>query len=150
VSLRPREIVTTLRTGANSRIAMVATFLATLFLPVAAAVGVGVVISLLLHLNQEAVDLTVVQLVPDDAGRFTEQAPPARVASESVTVLDVYGSLFYAGARTLEARLRQPGRPRLTGGAVLYESSPVVGASTLEAYNDATTWLVDGGERDAS
>jgi sulfate permease, SulP family len=205
-SLRLREIVTILRTGANSQIAMVVTFVATLLLPVAAAVGVGVVISLLLQLNQEAVDLTVVQSVPDDAGRFAEQAPPDRLASESVTVLDVYGSLFYAGARTLQARLpdptgavrpvvllrlrgrttlgatffavasdyaerleavggrlyltglapalaarlRDPARPRLTGGAVLYESSPLVGGSTLEAYNDATTWLLRGGHRDDS
>ena len=63
---------------------MVATFVATLFLPVAAAVGVGVALSLLLQLNQEAMDLTVVELVPTDdhrlrrAGRRRRRWPATR------------------------------------------------------------------------
>ncbi len=107
-SLRPRAVMTILRTGPNSQIAVIATFVATLLLPVAAAVGLGVVISLLLQLNQEAIDLSVVQLVPDGAGGFVEEPAPARLVSDSVLVLDVYGSLFYAGSRTLQARLPDP------------------------------------------
>ena len=45
-------------------------------MPVAAAVGVGVALSLLLQLNQEAMDLTVVELVPTDDQRFREQPAP--------------------------------------------------------------------------
>lgn len=103
-SFRPRELATIWRTGLSSQIAMVATFAATLTMPVAAAVGVGVVISLLLQLNQEVIDLKVVELVPHGPG-FREQDAPRTLTSNQVTVLDVYGSLFYAGARTLEARL---------------------------------------------
>jgi SulP family sulfate permease len=107
-SLRPAELRTILRTGRISQIAVVATFLATLFLPVAAAVGFGVVISLLLQLNQEAMDLVVVQLVPRADGRFNEYPAPSTLPSATVTVLDVYGSLFYAGARTLQSKLPYP------------------------------------------
>jgi SulP family sulfate permease len=107
-SLRPREIATILRTGPNSQIALISTFTATLLLPVAAAVGIGVVISLLLQLNQEAIDLCVVQLAVDDEGRFVERGAPRRLPNHEITVLDVYGSLFYAGARTLQARLPDP------------------------------------------
>ena len=60
-SIRPFELATIWRTGRRSQIALAATFTATLFMPVAAAVGVGVVLSLLLQLNQEAMDLTVVE-----------------------------------------------------------------------------------------
>ena len=84
---------------------MAATFAATLFMPVAAAVGVGVALSLLLQLNREAMDLTVVELVPTDDHQFRQQAAPPTLVSHQVTILDVYGSLFYAGARTLQARL---------------------------------------------
>ena len=74
-SLRPREIATILRTGPNSQIALISTFVATLLLPVAAAVGIGVVISLLLQLNQEALDLAVVAVAPATTdGRFVEEA----------------------------------------------------------------------------
>lgn len=107
-SLRPREIMTILRTGPNSQIAVISTFAATLLLPVAAAVGLGLVVSLLLQLNQDAMDLAVVRLVPGDDGRFEEVAPPMRLSSDEVVVLDVYGSLFYAGSRTLQARLPDP------------------------------------------
>ena len=41
-SLRPGELVTIWRTGPTSQVAVATTFLATLFLPVTAAVGVGV------------------------------------------------------------------------------------------------------------
>ncbi len=104
-SLRPHELATIWRTGRISQVAMAATFVATLFLPVAAAVGLGVVLSLLLQLNQEAMDLKVVELVPTDDNQFREQPAPRTLTSNQVIVLDVYGSLFYAGARTLQARL---------------------------------------------
>ncbi len=107
-SVRPAEIVTILRTGSISQIAVITTFLATLFLPVAAAVGIGVALSLLLQLNQEAMDLAVVELVPQDDTRFMERPAPGTLASGQVTILDVYGSLFYAGARTLQSRLPDP------------------------------------------
>ena len=103
-SLRVGQIESIMRTSANSQIAMIATFVATLFLPITAAVGIGVVLSLMLQLNQEAMDLRVVEWVP--AGdSFDERPAPVVLPSHRVTVLHTYGSLFYAGARTLQARL---------------------------------------------
>jgi len=107
-SLRPHTVMAIMRAGLTPRIALFSTFVATLLLPVAEAVGVGVVISLLLQLNQEAIDLAVVQLTTTNDGRFIEQEPPTILSSNEVIVLDVYGSLFYAGARTLQARLPDP------------------------------------------
>jgi SulP family sulfate permease len=107
-SLRAGRIDTILRTGLSSQIAFFATFAATLFLPVTAAVGIGVLLSLLLQVNQEAVDLTVVRLERDDHDGLIERPAPAKLANHEVTVLDVYGSLLFAGARTLQARLPDP------------------------------------------
>lgn len=104
-SLRSGAIESILRTSLQSRIAFVTTLIATLLLPVAAAVGIGVAISLLLQLNKEALDLRVVELVPLADGRLAEASPPATLPDRAVTLLDVYGSLYYAGARTLAARL---------------------------------------------
>ncbi|WP_432936972.1 SulP family inorganic anion transporter [Kribbella sp. CA-253562] len=107
-SLRFGELRTIMRTGPTSSVAIVTTFAATLFLPVAAAVGIGVALSLLLQLNQEAMDLSVVELLPRDDGRVVEHAAPATLTSHHVTVLDVYGSLLYAGSRTLANKLPDP------------------------------------------
>ena len=108
-SLRIREVQTVWLTGLSSQIALATTFLATLFLPVAAAVGIGVALSLLLQLNRGAMDLRVVELRKREDGRFEERPAPSSLPDRAVTVLDVYGSLLYAGARTLEARLPNPG-----------------------------------------
>lgn len=107
MSLRPHDLVEVLRTGTISQVALIGTFVATLTLPIAAAVGIGVLISLLLQLNKDALDLRVVRLEPyeDD---LVEVEPPEVLPDREPVVLDVYGSLLYAGARTLEARLPDP------------------------------------------
>ncbi|MFF5077524.1 SulP family inorganic anion transporter [Actinoplanes sp. NPDC000266] len=146
-AFRAADLRAIVRTGAISRIAVAATFLATLFLPVAAAVGVGVALSLLMQLNREAADLRVVRLTPRDDGAFVEQPAPRHLESGEVTLLDVYGSLFYAGARTLQARLPDPAgaeRPvvvlRLRGRAML-------GATAFAVLSDYAARLADAGGR---
>jgi SulP family sulfate permease len=95
------------RTGLVSRIAIVTTFVATLFLPIQFAVGIGVVLSTLLYLNQASTDVSVVELVSHD-GVVEERKPGPVLQSERPTVLDIYGSVFYAGARTFARLLPAP------------------------------------------
>ncbi len=106
-SLRQDAVLAILRTGRISQIALISTLVATLILPVAQAVGLGLVISLMMQLNQEALDLRIVELVPDGTG-FSERSAPPALQPGRVVLLDVYGSLFYAGARTLQSRLPDP------------------------------------------
>jgi len=107
-SLRPSEVAVIWRTGSTAKIAMAATFLAKLLLPVASAVGAGLVVSLLLQLNRGALDVRLVRLQRDDAGHVVESPAPTRLEDHQVVVLDIYGSLLYAGARTLQAKLPDP------------------------------------------
>jgi SulP family sulfate permease len=107
-SLRFGRIETILRTGLPSQIAFFVTFVATIFLPVTAAVGIGVGLSLLLQVNQEAVDLRVVRLMRDADRNLVETPAPPTLSSHEVTLLDVYGTLLLAGARTLQSRLPDP------------------------------------------
>ncbi len=46
--------------------------------------------------------------MPSEDGSVSEQAVPQRLESHGVLLLDVHGSLLFAGARTLEARLPDP------------------------------------------
>jgi SulP family sulfate permease len=107
-SIRFGQIKVVAQSGSNSIVAMAATFVATLLLPIAAAVAVGVVVSLLLQLNQELVDLRVVELRRRDDGAFEEHPAPTVTPDRQVLVIDAYGSLLYAGARTLQSRLPDP------------------------------------------
>ena len=130
-SLRTRELQTVWLTGLSSEIALATTFLATLFLPVAAAVGIGVALSLLLQLNRGAMDLRVVALHMRDDGRFEEHPAPATLPDHAVTVLDVYGSLLYAGARTLEARLPNPATATAPAVVLRLRGRTTLGATAL-------------------
>jgi SulP family sulfate permease len=107
-TIKPREARSIWNTGWPSRIAVVTTFLSTLFLPIQAAVGIGVALSALLYVNESSTDVSVVELVERPDGRMEERKPPRDLPANSVTVLDVYGHLFYAGARTLERLLPRP------------------------------------------
>jgi sulfate permease, SulP family len=107
-AVRPGQLVSILRSGTTAWLALIVTFVATLLTSIPVAVGVGVVLSLLLQLNREALDLRVTELDVLPNGDLREHAPGTSLESESVTVLDVHGSLLFAGARTLQARLPDP------------------------------------------
>ena len=138
-SIQPTRISTVWRAGPQSQVAMGTTFVATLFLPVAAAVGIGVALSLLLQVNRESMDVRVVELVVQDDDRIRERPPPTTLPSEQVTTLDVHGSLFYAGARALEASLPDPTGSHLPVVVLRMRGRTTLGATAftiLSAYAD--------------
>ncbi|HEX8274282.1 MAG TPA: SulP family inorganic anion transporter [Longimicrobiaceae bacterium] len=134
-----REARSIWNTGGAARWAIGVTFAATLLLSIPTAVAAGVLLTVVLYVASSASDVRVRALVATADGRFAESDPPRRLPDGAVTVLDVYGSLFFAGARTLGEALPTPRgaeRPvvvlRLRGrtrvGATLIE--------TLDAYAD--------------
>jgi len=112
MSMNPMNILVVWRTSITGKIAMSVTFLSTLLLPIAAAVAVGVICSLVLQLNKEQMDFRLVRLVHRDDGFFVERPAPRVLPDAEPVILDVYGSLLYAGARTLGARLPDPRHTR--------------------------------------
>jgi SulP family sulfate permease len=144
-SLRFGRIDTVLRTGRPSQIAFVSTVVATIFLPVTAAVGIGVGLSLLLQVNQEAIDLTVVRLERGENGRLIETPSPGTLASREVTVLDVYGSLLFAGARTLQNRLPTPTGSELPVVVLRLRGRTTLGATAFIVLADYAERLSSAG-----
>ena len=53
-------------------------------------------------------DVTLTELVELPDGRIEERRPEPRLPSDRVTVLDIQGSTFYAGARTVAGLLPVP------------------------------------------
>lgn len=135
-SIRMARIDTVLRTDLVSRLGFGSTFVATLFLPVAQAVGIGVVLSLMLQLNREATDLRVVRLEPTSDGRLVESPAPAVPPGNEATLLDVYGSLQFAGARTLQAFLPDPQGSRHAAVILRLRGRETLGATALVVVAD--------------
>jgi SulP family sulfate permease len=131
-TIKPKELQSIWEVGWSSRLASAATFLATLLLPVQVAVGIGVVLSAMLYLNESSADISIVELVRREDGRIEERRPPKQLESNKATVLDVYGHLYYAGARTLERLL-----PRVHGA-----QRPVV-VLRLRGHNNVGATLIE-------
>jgi sulfate permease, SulP family len=106
LSIRFPAIATIQRTSATSVVTMLATLLATLVIPLQQAVIVGVVFAAVLFVYRASVDVRVSELTIRGE-RLLFGPPPTQLRSNDVTVLDIQGNLFYAGARTL-SRLLPP------------------------------------------
>jgi sulfate permease, SulP family len=146
-ALQPRELRTIWHSGLTSQIALGTTFIATLALPIAAAVGISVALSLLLQLNQEAMDLRVVELEVDPTGRLIERAAPKQLPSQRVTMLDAYGSLLYAGARTLQRRLPDPTGAEHAAVVLRVRGRTSLGATFFAVLRDYAARVDAGGGR---
>ena len=146
-SLRTGQLRAIMRTARISQIAVCATFVATLLLPVAAAVGLGVVFALLMQLNQEALDLRIVELVPTGTGAFVEKPAPPRLESRQVLLLDIYGSLYYAGARTLQAHLPDPEGSTSPAVVIRLRGRALLGATSYAVLSDYAARIAAVGGR---
>jgi SulP family sulfate permease len=93
------------KTGRISRVVMLVTFLATLSIPLQYAVMLGVVLSIMLNTFRQSNKVFVTQWVLQAEGFPLEQAPPKSLPSHQLTVLQIYGSLFFAAAKSIEEML---------------------------------------------
>ncbi|MFO7635075.1 MAG: SulP family inorganic anion transporter [Caldilinea sp.] len=101
------EIDKVWHTSNTSRALMIATFIATLIVPLQWAIFFGVGASFVVFAYREAASTSIVEVTINEAGAPIEQPAPASLASNRITVLNAYGSLFFAGARNLEEDLPQ-------------------------------------------
>ena len=135
-----REAAAIWQVGGSARRLIVVTFVATLVLSVPVAVAVGVAVSILLFTATSASEVRIQRLVPLGEGRFREASPPERLPNHEVTVLDVYGSLFFAGARTLGDRLPSPSGAERPAVVLRLRGLGPIGSTLvdeLDAYADA-------------
>lgn len=96
-------------TGWTPRLMMLATFMATLLLPIQQSILLGVLLSILVHTYQSSLDVRVKQILLTGTGqKFQEHPAPADIAPRTVTILHIYGSVFYASADILQAALPSP------------------------------------------
>ncbi|MET1004538.1 MAG: SulP family inorganic anion transporter [Propionibacteriaceae bacterium] len=146
-SFKPAELWSVGHAGPNSLVALAVTMVATLLLPVAAAVAVGVGVSILLQLNQEAVDLRVVELYPLPADRFAERPPPKQLVTDSIVILDVYGSLFFAGSKTLQHLLPQVGAAANVSVIIRLRGRTTLGSTFLTVISAYADQLQNNGGR---
>lgn len=107
-SLRPAAIRTVWNTGTIPRTAMLLTLASTLIMPLQYAVFLGVGVSLVLHLGQESNHIGAVEMIMVPGGYPIEAPVPDTLPSHRVTVVNIYGSLFFAAASSMLDVLPDP------------------------------------------
>ena len=97
-------------TGWVPRIVMLITLALTLLIPLQRAVFAGVLLSILAQFFiTSSHEVRLVQLVINPDGSVTEKPAPSELASNAITLLQVYGNMTFAGAETVEQFLPKAG-----------------------------------------
>jgi SulP family sulfate permease len=110
---------------------MLATFVATLFLPLQFAMLIGVALSFLLQILRMSnrIELREFELV--EGGFPIERPAPAALGPGDVRVLRVRGSLFFASAQVLEPQLPQVDGARGTTLILLLRDVDDLGSTVI-------------------
>ncbi len=103
--LRVQQAITVWNTGQVAGVVMVMTFAATLLVPLQYAVLLGVALSILLFVFRQSNKVVITAIVPVPGGLPEERPAPQQLPSNQLTMLMVYGSLFFAAAKNFEELL---------------------------------------------
>ncbi len=103
--MRIPQAMTVWNTSRVSGVVMILTFLATLVMPLQYAVLVGVAFSILLYVARQSNKVVLMQIVPVPGGLPEEHPAPTTLPSNQATMLQIYGSLFFAAAKSFEEML---------------------------------------------
>ncbi len=104
-AIKAGAVETVWQTSVAPRAIMAITFVAVLMMPIQYAVMLGVIVSILQYVYSSSLDVRVVELARADDGTYAEQSAPEVLPDGRVTVLDIYGSVFYAGADIISGLL---------------------------------------------
>ncbi|MCB9452460.1 MAG: SulP family inorganic anion transporter [Anaerolineaceae bacterium] len=109
--IRPERIKIVWNVTWTARAAMIATFAATLLLPLEYSIYIGVGLSLALYLHTSSHSLIVEQLILVEGGRFRAAPLPPQLPTNEAIIINVRGSLYFAAVKHLESLLPPP-RPQ--------------------------------------
>lgn len=133
--------------GGTARWALGVTFLATLLLSIPAAIAVGVVMTLVLFVYRASQSVEVHELTEGDDGEIRVGDAPDELPRHAVTVLDVYGPLYFAASRTLRERLPDAGSADRSAVVLRIRGNSQIGATFIEEINDYAHELGQRGGR---
>jgi SulP family sulfate permease len=144
-SLKPAAILEVWHTNWASRIIMLLTLALTLSVPIQYAVLIGVALSTIQYVSSASLDVKVRRLVREGEGRYREEDPPGRLPDGEVTVLDVYGSIFYAATDVIADKLPDVRGTRSAVLVLRLRGRGEVGSSAIGLFRRYATDLQDGG-----
>lgn len=146
-SIKFKDVVSIVRTNRTAAAGFIVTLLASLLFSVPIAVFTGVALAIVLNLVRQSRSVTLRELNRNDSDQLIESDAPETLPSGEVTVLNVYGDLFFSGAQTLKERL--PMAQGVDRAVVVLRMRDVenVGATLIDVLDDYAEDLSSGGGR---
>jgi sulfate permease, SulP family len=144
-SLKWAAILEVWRTNWAARVIMLATLVLTLMVPIQFAVLAGVAISTIQYISSASLDVKVRRLAREGEGRYREEEPPERVPDREVTILDIYGSIFYAAADVIAEKLPEVRGAKEAVLVLRLRGRGEVGSSAIGLFRRYATDLQQGG-----
>ncbi len=142
-----REALSIWNTAGAARWAIIITFVATLALSVPVAVATGVVFTISCSWHPRP---AILRCAGWNCGKVTalpNWIPPKTLESDTVTVLNIYGSLFFAGARTLGDALPDPGDATRPVVVLRMRGRTQIGATLIDVLDEYADDLAERGGR---
>ena len=144
-AIKFRAIREVYRTGWLPRAIMIVTFAATLVLAIQEAVLLGVVLSAVAYIYRSSLDIRLAAFRLRDDGRVMEEPVPAELPSNSVTVLVIYGSPFFAAAATVEKLLPEAETAQRAVVILNLRGRDVIGSTFIDVLERYDAALEKGG-----
>lgn len=142
-SIKPKNVISVFRTGWMSIAAFMVTLLVSLVASVPMAVVAGIALAIVLNMVRASGDVRVKQRAQNEDGNWVETDAPEQLASGRITLLNVTGDLFFAGAKALQDKL-----PRVADDAVVVlriRGIKEVGATLIDVLNEYAEDLKERG-----
>ena len=145
--IRPRAIRDIWNADRLSAAVMAVTFVLVLVIPLQYAVLVGATVSVLKYIYLASLDVRVVEVLIGDDGRARETRRPSALSDASVTVLDIYGSLFFAAGPKVRESLPAVQGARCAVVVLRLRGRKTLQSTALALIRDYAAELVAGGGR---
>lgn len=145
--LRIEQAVTAWRTSRISGAVMAITFVATLVISLQFAVLLGVALSVVLHVFRASNKVRVTEWALQPGGYPIEREPPKEAPSRQFTLLNVYGSLFFAAAGSIEEMLPKVDASERAVVAIMVRGKSEIGSTFMNMLQRYAEALRDRGGR---
>ena len=141
--LRVPQAVMAWKTGRVPTVVMIVTFVATLLVSLQYAILFGMTLSIVLYVFHQSNKVVVTQWVLQPGGFPLEQPAPVRLPGRRFTLLNVYGSLFFAAAKNLEEMLPEAGEADLAVVAIILRGRSEIGSTFVTVLQRYARVLLD-------
>jgi SulP family sulfate permease len=135
------------RADRGAALLMAVTFVLVLAVPLQYAVLAGAALSALRFVYLSSLNAKVVQVTIDDHGRPRETSCPATLSDDSVTVVHIYGTLFFGAGPRVEQSLPAVGGARRAVVVLRLRGRETLQSSIITLVRDYAAELAAGGGR---